>query len=76
MYTAVIIACHILLEPIPQNCLTIVDNRGPYKDAARCEERMIEMVKDLSKFWKKQELEMAYHSMECVNTEEEKKTEV
>ena len=66
MFTAVIVACQIAL---PTDCLTIVDNRGPYETTARCEVRVIEMVTDLSAFWMKQKLSMAYRSMECVEGE-------
>jgi len=62
-FTAVIVACHILA---PNNCLTIVDNRGPYKTATRCEERMQEMVGDLSTFWVEQKMHMGYKTMECI----------
>ena len=63
MFTAVIVACQIAL---PTDCLTIVDNRGPYDTTARCEERMYEMVGDLTTFWMKEKLYMSYRVMECV----------
>jgi hypothetical protein len=44
-----------------------MDNRGPYDTAKRCEERMVEMVGDLSVFWIEQEMPMGYRSMECID---------
>jgi len=63
-FYAVIVACHMLA---PDQCLTIMDNRGPYDTAKRCEERMVEMVGDLSVFWIEQEMPMGYRSMECID---------
>tara|TARA_R100001460_G_scaffold4443_2_gene12623 strand:+ start:288 stop:509 length:222 start_codon:yes stop_codon:yes gene_type:complete len=62
-FTAIVVACHIMN---PNNCLTFVDNRGPYETAARCETRMQEMIMDLSTFWAKERLPMGYKVMECV----------
>ena len=63
-FTAVIVACHMLA---PDNCLTIIDNRGPYETAARCEQRMQEMVGDLSTFWTEQRMPMGYKFMACID---------
>ena len=69
-FYAVVVACHMLA---PDQCLTIMDNRGPYQTAKRCEERMVEMVGDLSVFWIEQEMPMGYRSMECIQRDKEKK---
>ena len=62
-FTAIVVACHIMN---PNNCLTFVDNRGPYDTAARCETRMHEMIMDLSTFWAERRMPMGYKVMECV----------
>ena len=62
-FTAIVVACHLMN---PTDCLTFVDNRGPYDTAARCETRMQEMVMDLSTFWAKKHIPMGYKVMECV----------
>lgn len=70
-FTAVIVACHMFA---PDNCLTIIDNRGPYDTAIRCEERMQEMVGDLSTFWTEQKMPMGYKVMECIEAKPKKGT--
>ena len=70
-FYAVIVACHMLA---PDQCLTIIDNRGPYQTVKRCEERMVEMVGDLSVFWIEQEMPMGYRSMECIDKKPKKGT--
>lgn len=62
-FTAIVVACHLMNSA---DCLTFVDNRGPYDTAIKCETRMQEMVMDLSTFWAKKRIPMGYKVMECI----------
>lgn len=62
-FTAIVVACHIMN---PNNCLTFVDNRGPYETADKCEIRMKEMIMDLSTYWTEERMPMGFRDTACV----------
>ena len=67
MFVAVIIACHIASADV---CMTITDNRGPYKTEEQCKTRIGEMAYDLVSFWTKERMPMAFRMTSCVHPDE------
>lgn len=63
MFTAMIIACHIASA---DSCMTATDNRGPYETAERCEQRIVEMVRDVQAVWKQNNMPMVFRWTGCI----------
>ena len=63
MFTAVIIACHVAYA---DKCMTITDNRGPYKTEVLCKERIGEMTNDLMGLWMSTRTPMVFKLTSCV----------
>jgi hypothetical protein len=67
MFTAVIIACHIVNADM---CMTITDNRGPYETEEQCKTRIGEMAKDLINLWTSNRMPMVFKMTSCVHPDE------
>ena len=48
MFSAVIIACHLIHAEM---CMKVSDQRGPYETEKECQERLGEMTLDLVNMW-------------------------
>ena len=73
MFTAVIIACHVAYAEM---CMTIIDNRGPYKTEELCKNRIGEMTNDLMGLWLSTRTPMVFKITSCIMDEEETKKEI
>lgn len=62
MFTAIILACHAL---IPDACMELTDNRGPYRTEQVCKERLQEMVKDTIRIWYEHETPVTIEGVKC-----------
>jgi hypothetical protein len=73
MFTAVIVACHLVL---PDKCMQITDIRGPYHTEERCIERVDEMVYELTALWTFYKTPMIFKLTSCVHPDQLDKSKV
>lgn len=62
MFTAILLACFI---SNPNNCVEIVDVRGPYRSETRCEMRLEEMKRDSQALIQKNKLDLRIVGQKC-----------